>query len=73
MAKLVVKPSSYFLAAFCSLALLVSNMIEDNLYSVLILYGLFFLSLSLGINKRFQILNFKDKKHKMIKRFKTLQ
>ena len=63
MAKSVVKPSSYFLTAFCFLALLVSNIIEDNLYSSLILSALFFLFLCLGINKRFKILTLKDKRY----------
>ncbi|WP_404395656.1 hypothetical protein [Pseudoalteromonas phenolica] len=72
MAKQVVKPSSYFLAAFCFLALLFFNMIEDNLPSVLMFFALFFLSLILGINKRFALLKFIDKKVKRINTFKTM-
>ena len=73
MAKQDIKPSSYFLAAFCCLALLIFNIIEDNLYSAIILFSLFFLTLTLGINKRFHVLKLKDKKGKSGASFKTFQ
>ncbi|GMM83940.1 hypothetical protein C1E24_03945 [Pseudoalteromonas phenolica] len=73
MAKQVFKPSSYFLAAFCFLALLVFNMIEDNIYSVMLFFCLFFLSLLFGINQRFNLLKFKEQKTKKPTTFNTFQ
>lgn len=73
MAKQVVKPSSYFLAAFCFLALLVFNMIEDNTYSVVLFFSLFFLSLVIGINQRFNLLKLKEKKAKRPNTFNISQ
>ena len=73
MTKQVVKPSSYFLAAFCFLALLVFHIIEDNIYSVVMYFCLFFLSLIIGINQRFNLLKFKEQKIKRANTFKTFQ
>ncbi|MBE0357101.1 hypothetical protein [Pseudoalteromonas phenolica] len=73
MAKQVVKPSSYFLAAFCFLALLVFNMIENNTYSVVLFFSLFFLSLVIGINQRFNLLKLKEQKPKRPNTLNTSQ
>lgn len=56
MSKQTIKPSSFFLAAFCFLALLIFNLIEDNFYSAIAFFSLFFLTLVLGLNHRFNLL-----------------
>lgn len=73
MAKQIVKPSSYFSAAFCFLALLVFNMIEDNFYSVVFFFSLFFLSLVIGINQRFNLIKSKEQKKKRPSTFNVSQ
>jgi len=72
MAKLVVKPSSYFLAAFCFLAFLVFNIIENNLTGVVLFFSLFFFSLLFGLNSRSKMRKSKGKKVQHINTFKAM-